>query len=107
MFVLVLRSGVVLTNRGLMQQLIDFVSQAITCFLRGFAFSLMLELGSVAFLLRHACWLVIADEEVFMAKGVQKAGLALFAFRPDGLDGVKTVLVLEKIFWEASSSSRR
>ncbi len=67
----------------------------------------MLELGSIAFLLRLARGLILANEEVLMAEGVKKTRLVLFVFGPDGLDGVKTVLVLEKILWEAFGSSRR
>lgn len=66
----------------------------------------MLELGRIALLLGLALRLVIANEEVFMAEGVEQTRLALLMFRPDGLDGVKTVLILEKIFREAFGSSR-
>lgn len=66
----------------------------------------MLEFGCIAFLLRFALRLAIAYEEVFMAEGVQQTRLALFVFSPDGLDGVKTVLVFEKIFRETFGSSR-
>ena len=65
----------------------------------------MLELRRIAFLLRLAFGLGILDEEVFMAEGVQKTGLALLVFRPDGLDWMKAVLVLEEILREAFCSS--
>lgn len=66
----------------------------------------MLEFRGVAFLLGLALRLGIANEEVFMAEGVEQTRLALLVFGPDGLDGVKAVLILEKIFREAFGSSR-